>query len=84
MGFIFIYSGKVLKINENFLDNPPPKKNNVILAKKKHENIFDILQNINKSKGPDIRDHFDRQHFTFYPKEQNLILQVFLNLQILK
>ena len=44
MGFILIYSGKVLKINENFLDNPLPKKNNVILSKKKHENIFDIVK----------------------------------------
>ena len=45
MEFIFIYSGKVLKINEKFLDNPlPPKKNNVILSKKKHENIFDIVK----------------------------------------
>ena len=44
MGFIFIYSGKVLKISENFLDNPPPKKSNVILSKKKHENIFDIVK----------------------------------------
>ena len=44
MGFVLIYSGKVLKINENFLDNPPQKKNNVILSKKKHENIFDIVK----------------------------------------
>ena len=44
MGFIFIYSGKVLKINENFLDNPPPEKKNVILAKKKHEEFFDIVK----------------------------------------
>ena len=71
MGFIFIYSGKVLKINKNFLDNPPQKKNNVILSKKKHENIL-ILQNINKSKGPAFRNPLWLPIFHILPKRNKI------------
>ena len=56
------------------------------------ENIFEQINKslkkkilkITKLNFPFLGIHFGCQYFTFYPKEQNLILQVFLNLQILK